>query len=232
MISVIIPTFNEADVIEQTIHKIKANDTAGLISEIIIADGGSTDETLEISTQVNIIILKCLQKGRSAQMNEGASLAKNNILFFLHADSWPPIGFSSFIADAKNKGFAAGCFRLQFDYDHWFLKLNAWFTRFNINNFRFGDQGLFISKEDFINYGGFLTDHIVMEDQEFIKRFQKKNSFIVLPAAVCTSARKYIENGVFKTQGVFFLIYFMYYLGYSQTNLVKTYKRLLRQKKL
>lgn len=71
-----------------------------------------------------------------------------------------------------------------------------------------------------------------MEDQEFIKRFQKKNNFIVLPASVCTSARKYLENGVFKTQGVFFLIYFMYYLGYSQASMVKTYKRLLKQKKL
>ena len=232
MITVIIPTFNEADVIEQTIQKIFANDTANFISEIIIADGGSTDGTLTIQAQAKLIILKCLHKGRSAQMNEGATLAKNNILFFLHADSWPPLGFSSLIVEAKENGFAAGCFRLQFDYNHWFLKLNAWFTRFNINNFRFGDQGLFVGKIDFINSGGFLTDHIVMEDQEFIKRFQKKNSFIVLPTAVCTSARKYVENGVFKTQGVFFLIYFMYYLGYSQTKLVKTYKRLLRQQKL
>ena len=232
MISVIIPTFNEADVIEQTIHKIQAYDTAGFISEIIIADGGSTDGTLDLRLHKNTLILKCLQKGRASQMNEGAALAKNNILFFLHADSWPPPGFSTLIMGALEKGFAAGCFRLQFDYNHWFLKLNAWFTRFNINNFRFGDQGLFINKKDFINSGGFLKDHIVMEDQEFIKRFQKKNSFIVLPAAVCTSARKYIENGIFKTQAVFFLIYFMYYLGYNQTKLVKTYKRLLRQKKL
>ena len=232
MITVIIPTFNEDDVIEQTLYKIKTNDTKGFVTEFIIADGGSTDGTLSIQAQENLIILKCVQKGRSAQMNEGAALANNNILFFLHADSWPPVGFSSLIAEAKKNGFAAGCFRLQFDYNHWFLKLNAWFTRFNINNFRFGDQGLFISKTDFINSGGFLVDHIVMEDQEFIKRFQKKNSFIVLTAAVCTSARKYIENGIFKTQGVFFLIYFMYYLGYSQTKLVKTYKRLLRQKKL
>ena len=232
MISIIIPTFNEADVIVQTIQRLKANDIDGLISEIIIADAGSTDDTLKLLEQKQVTILKCRQKGRSAQMNEGAALAKNSILFFLHADSWPPVGFSSLILKAKEKGFAAGCFRLQFDYEHWFLKLNAWFTRFNINNFRFGDQGLFVGKNDFINSGGFLTDHIVMEDQEFIKRFQQKNSFTVLPAAVTTSARKYLENGVFKTQAVFFLIYFMYYLGYSQTKLVSTYKRLLRQKKL
>ena len=217
MITVIIPTFNEADVIEQTLYKIKNNDTKGLVTEIIIADGGSTDGTLDIPKPENLIILNCVQKGRSAQMNEGAALANNNILFFLHADSWPPVGFSSLITEAKNNGYAAGCFRLQFDYNHWFLKLNAWFTRFNINNFRFGDQGLFIGKSEFINSGGFLIDHIVMEDQEFIKRFQKKNNFIVLPAAVCTSARKYLENGIFKTQGVFFLIYFMY-LSWLQSN--------------
>lgn len=231
MISVIIPTFNEVTVIEQVLEKIKVHDNQGLILEIIIADGGSTDGTVLI-TNNNVTILNCLQKGRAAQMNEAAAIAKGNILFFLHADTLPPVNFSGQIIDAKVKGFAAGCFRLEFDYKHWFLKLNAWFTRFNINNFRFGDQGLFIGKTDFINSGGFLKDHIVMEDQEFIKRFQKKNSFIVLPSAVCTSARKYIENGIFKTQAVFFLIYLMYYLGYSQASMVKTYKRLLKQKKL
>lgn len=232
MITVIIPTYNEAEVIEQTLEKIKTHDLQGYISEIIIADGGSADGTQILSLQKSCILVNCKQKGRAAQMNEGAAFAKNNILFFLHADSWPPEYFSNQILEAREKGFAGGCFRLKFDYNHWFLKLNAWFTRFNINNFRFGDQGLFIGKTDFFNSGGFKVDHIVMEDQEFIKRFQKKNNFIVLPASVCTSARKYLENGVFKTQGVFFLIYFMYYLGYSQASMVKTYKRLLKQKKL
>lgn len=232
MITVIIPTFNEADVIKQTLAKIEAGDKQHLVKEIIIADGGSTDGTQNISLTEKCLLLNCHKKGRAAQMNEAAALANCDILFFLHADSWPPEYFSSQIVSAKEKGFAAGCFRLAFDYKHWFLKLNAWFTRFNINNFRFGDQGLFIGKSDFISSGGFREDHIVMEDQEFIKRFQQKKSFVVLPAAVCTSARKYIENGVFKTQAVFFLIYFLYYLGLSQKNLVKTYKRLLKQKKL
>ncbi len=232
MITVIIPTFNEADVIEQTLAKIKSGDKQQLISEVIIADGGSTDGTQNKILPQNHLLLYCKQKGRAAQMNEAAALAKNEILFFLHADSWPSDNYSSQILAAIKNGFASGCFRLAFDYDHWFLKLNAWFTRFNINNFRFGDQGLFLRKIDFIDSGGFKEDHIVMEDQEFIKRFQKKNSFVVLHTAVCTSARKYKENGVFKTQAVFFLIYFMYYLGYSQKNLVKTYKYLLKQKKL
>ncbi len=232
MITVIIPTFNEADVIDHTLAKIKSQDKQLLITEVIIADGGSMDGTQNKIFPQNHLLLCCKQKGRAAQMNEAAALATNGILFFLHADSWPPESFSTQIKAAFEKGYASGCFRLAFDYDHWFLKLNAWFTRFNINNFRFGDQGLFLRKTDFIDSGGFKTDHIVMEDQEFIKRFQKKNSFVVLPSAVCTSARKYLENGIYKTQAVFFLIYFMYYLGYSQKNLVKTYKHLLKQKKL
>ncbi|MGI8580918.1 MAG: glycosyltransferase [Chitinophagaceae bacterium] len=65
------------------------------------------------------------QKGRAAQMNKGALVAKHDILYFLHADSIPPNNFTTQILDAYKKGVNSGCFRLSFDYDHWFLKANA-----------------------------------------------------------------------------------------------------------
>ncbi len=232
MISIIIPTFNEGDVIKSNIQKIKAADVQNLVTEIIVSDGGSTDATLQQAQMEGAIVLNSPQKGRAAQMNYGAAAATGAVLFFLHADTLPPHDFSGQIVKAQQQGFASGCFRLRFDLDHWFLDLNSWATRFNVNNFRFGDQGLFIDKTIFDQSGKFLADHIVMEDQEFIKRIKKTNSFIVLKSSVTTSARKYIVNGVYKTQAVFFLIYFMYYLGFSQARMISTYKKLLRQQKL
>ncbi|HEY8783643.1 MAG TPA: TIGR04283 family arsenosugar biosynthesis glycosyltransferase [Mucilaginibacter sp.] len=231
MTSIIIPTYNEADQIALTIKKvINANGSNPI--EIIVADGGSTDETVCIAKQSGAITLVSDKKGRAAQMNAGAALAKGEILYFLHADTLPPSGFTADIQHAVGKGYQAGCFTLSFDHAHWFLKANCWFTRFDIDAVRFGDQSLFVTKAAFNKAGGFYVQHIVLEDQQIIKRLKKITSFIVIKKFVVTSARKYLENGIYKTQGIFFIIYFLYRLGFSQQKLVKTYKKLIRQNKL
>ncbi len=71
-----------------------------------------------------------------------------------------------------------------------------------------------------------------MEDQEIIARIRRRCRFKVMHGEVITSARKYLENGVYKTQAIFALIYFMYQLGISQSRLVTTYKRLIAQSNL
>ncbi len=227
-VSIIIPTYNESAGIGKLISYLKQNGAV----EIIVADGNSTDNTPAIAWQAGATAIHSLVKGRGAQMNEGARKATGDVFYFLHADSYPPPGFIQDIQDAVNKGFGSGCYRLSFDYKHWFLKFNCWFTRFNINAVRFGDQSLFVSKEVFTKTGGFREDLIVMEDQEIIARIKKHTRFIVFSKAVTTSARKYLDNGIYKLQGVFFIIYFLYQLGFSQKQLVKTYRLLIRQDKM
>lgn len=121
---------------------------------------------------------------------------------------------------------------LSFDHDHWFLKANCWFTRFDVDTIRFGDQSLFVTKEKFEKVNGFCEKYIVLEDQQTIKRLKRVSNFKVIKKPVITSARKYLENGIYETQGVFFILYFMYRLGYSQKKLVATYKKLIKQDKL
>jgi rSAM/selenodomain-associated transferase 2 len=232
MISVIIPTYNEATHIAPTIQTLWRHNEANLITEIIIADGGSMDGTIEYGLSEGVRILSCPRKGRAAQMNHGAEAANSRILYFLHADTLPPSGFTTDIIAAVKSGFQAGCFRLAFDHPHWFLKANCWFTQFDFNYFRFGDQSLFIKKDLFIRCGGFCEKHIVMEDQEIIRRIHSMEKFTILKKPVITSARKYLDNGVYKTQSIFYLIYAMYKLGFSQQQLVNTYRKLIRQDKL
>jgi rSAM/selenodomain-associated transferase 2 len=232
MISIIIPTFNEEAHIKTTIQRLINYDRAKLILEVIVADGGSSDETVNFARAEGAKVIICPKKGRSAQMNAGASNASGEILYFLHADTIPPDQFTEDIVEAVAKSFNAGCYRLAFDRKHWFLKANCWFTRFDLSYFRFGDQSLFVTNEIFKETEGFCEKHIVMEDQEIIRRIRKTASFTIIPKTVITSARKYAENGIYKTQAIFFLIFFMYKLGYSQLKLVNTYRRLIRQDKL
>ncbi|MDQ6812381.1 MAG: TIGR04283 family arsenosugar biosynthesis glycosyltransferase [Bacteroidota bacterium] len=231
MISVIIPTYNEVDCILNTIEQLKLNDTSQLIKEIIISDGASTDATCNIESS-KVKIVHAPIKGRAAQMNYGATFATGDILYFLHADTIPPKDFTSEIISSIQNGNGAGCYRLSFDYQHWFLKANCWFTRFDIDSIRFGDQSLFVAKDLFKKAGGFSEKHIVLEDQHFISKIKKLAKFQVLKKEVTTSARKYLENGIYKTQAIFFLIYFMYRMGYSQQKLVATYRRLITQNKI
>lgn len=231
MISVIIPAYNEEKQIGATIRHVRETGTP-FVSQIIISDGGSLDGTIAEAKMAGAETVLSPCKGRAAQMNYGAFFAKGTVLYFLHADTLPPTGFSQAIADAVKEGFGAGCFMLQFDYPHWFLKANCWFTRFDFNAIRFGDQSLFVVKEVYEECGGFSEKHSVMEDQEIIRRIRKLCRFIIIKKPVITSTRKYLENGIYKTQGIYFLIYFMYRLGYSQQKLLNTYRRLVKQEKL
>jgi hypothetical protein len=129
---------------------------------------------------------------------------------------------------AIKQGYSSGCYRLSFDHDHWFLKFNCWFTRFNIDLIRFGDQSLFVTKEVFEKAGGFNEELLIMEDQEIIPRIKRYSRFMVFDKAVVTSARKYLKNGVYKLQAIFTILYFLYFLGFSQETLVKMYKRLIK----
>lgn len=231
MISIIIPTYNESAKIVDTIRRLQGEENADQF-EIIVVDGGSIDNTISVAEGTGVRVVRSRRKGRAVQMNLGASVASNEILYFLHADSIPPKNFSNQILSAVQNKYVSGCFRLAFDHEHWFLKANAWFTKFDVNAIRFGDQSLFVTKDVFHNAGGFKEELVMMEDQEIIHRLKKFGKFKVLNDVVITSARKYVDNGIFRMQRIFYRIWAMYYLGYSQEQMLKTHKRLIRRNKL
>lgn len=227
-ISIIIPARNESEQLPKLLSYLRSSPGWENIAEIIISDGKSTDETVKIADEYSAKVVYNERAGRGIQMNQGARYACGNILYFLHADSFPPPDFAKQILQKVQEGYVAGCYRLRFDYKHWFLQANAWFTRFNINAFRFGDQSLFITQPVFESIGGFREDLIIMEDQEIVFRICKQGKFAVMKDYVATSARKYRINGVYRMQAIFFYIYFSYLFGASQDKLVKMYKRLIK----
>lgn len=226
-ISVIIPALNEEEVIAETIRQVRKQ-SAGLIKEVIVSDGGSRDRTAETAAAEGGRVVKSPQRGRAAQMNFGAAQATGEVLYFLHADSHPPAQFDRQILDQLKDGYSAGCFRLAFDSSHRLLRFYAWFTRFDLNAFRFGDQSLFITSSFFNRIGGYRNDHMLMEDNEILKRIKREDEFAIIADAVTTSARKYREKGVLRLQLAYTLIYILYHFGVPQERLVKWYKLMIQ----
>ena len=226
-ISIVIPTFNEEEVVAATLKKTIQN-SSSYVKEIIISDGGSTDKTKELASQfADVRVVNSPVKRRSSQMNYGAKFAQGDVLFFLHADTIPPIDFDKKIIDEIKRGAQSGCFRLTFDWKHPMLNFYGWCTKFDLDAFRFGDQGLFISREIFRQLGGYREDHFLMEDNEIVRRVKKDYSFKIMADNVITSARKYKENGAVRLEFIFLLVYALYHLGISQKTLRNLHQELI-----
>ena len=230
-VSIIIPTYNEGPTIGKLIRYLREIADDPCVADILVSDGQSTDNTVEEARKAGASAMVVPRRGRAAQMNAGAAVATGDVLYFLHADTFPPRGFVEEILRTVQQGHYSGCYQLRFDHAHWFLRLNGWFTRFQLNSVRFGDQSLFVLKEVFWKAGGFREDLMVMEDQEIIERIRKHANFTILSGCITTSARKYLKNGIYRTQAIFFLIWSMYQLGFSQDYLVHTYRKLIPQDK-
>ncbi|QBA65033.1 TIGR04283 family arsenosugar biosynthesis glycosyltransferase [Muriicola soli] len=211
-ISIIIPVINEEANLGRLIPYLRAVADTPEKLEFIVVDGGSSDNSMEVAIALGAIALSS-PIGRASQMNRGARSAKGSILYFLHADSYPPQAYDSCIREAILHKDTAGCFRLQFDSRSRFLNLFAWFSRFNFQICRGGDQSLFITKTQFDALGGFDERYRIYEDNEFIGRIYNHSRFTVLPEKLKTSARKYRKNGLLRLQYHFARIHFLYYKG-------------------
>ncbi|MEQ8325153.1 MAG: TIGR04283 family arsenosugar biosynthesis glycosyltransferase [Vicingaceae bacterium] len=228
MISIVIPTLNEEVELPKTIKSIArlAQDPESL--EIIIADGGSVDDTVDIAKSMNLKTIACGRAQRAFQLNCGAEEAINPILYFLHADSLPPAGFDRKIAQMVQKGAFSGCFTMKFNRNHPFLRFYGWFTRFSPNIFRGGDQSLFVKRSVFLQLGGFKEGMDLMEDYEMISRLRKKGNFKIVKGPVITSSRRYDINGELRLQWIYFCLQMMYRTGYSQLKMRAYYQKNIR----
>jgi len=226
-ISVIIPVLNEAEIISELISYVLNNSSKKNI-EIIVVDGGSNDGSQKVVSKFPEVGLLSSDKGRSKQMNQGAQHASGDILYFLHADSFPPKNFDQLIINEVEKGNPAGCFKMKFDSDHWWLKLAGWLTKFKWRACRGGDQSQFISKQLFNELNGFNEEFIIYEDNDLINKLYARKQFVVIQEWLITSARKYDTNGIWKLQYHFWAIYVKKWFGASPDELYKYYLKFIK----
>jgi rSAM/selenodomain-associated transferase 2 len=228
-LSIIIPVLNEAKNLRALLDYLAQNSNDNLISEILVVDGGSTDGSQKIVTELSKIHPKVIglnsPRGRAKQMNFGASQSKGSVLYFLHADSIPPKKFDTYILDAIHKGAKTGCFKMKFDSTHWWLQMAGWFTQFNWKSCRGGDQSLFIEKTVFDTIGGFNEDFVIYEDNDLIYKLYKQYSFEVLPYWLTTSSRRYLDNGIWLLQFHFWMIHLKKLFGTTPKKLEAYYMK-------
>ena len=234
MLSVIIPVLNEAENIVSVLSHLTEISSFELVQEIIIVDGGSKDETVKLvkefseNSTFSILVISS-EKGRAKQMNSGFRKARGSVLYFLHADSYPPKNFDKLIINEIEKGNPAGCFKMKFDSDHWWLQLASWFTKFSWRACRGGDQSQFITRELFEEIGGFDESFIIYEDNILINELYKRNKFVVIQQWIGSSARMYEDKGVWFVQYHFYIIYLKKWCGADAQELYAYYLKHIKE---
>lgn len=211
-ISVIIPTLNEERNIESTLINLQRQHHP---SEIIVADGGSSDKTTVIASKYAKVVNS--KRGRAFQMNEGAKAAVGDAFLFLHADTQLPHQALLKIGDILQSGKKqSGRFRMSFGHGHPLLKFYEYQTRFHL--FSYGDQGFFVKRELFQKMGGFSA-HAVFEDIDFYRRLLKREKPVIIKDPVITSPRRFLQNGIVKQKFINISLATMYYLGIRRSTI-------------
>lgn len=205
-ISVVIPVLNEEDNLRMLLPMLDGLENV----ELIIVDGGSKDGSRELAMASDCVLVDA-EKGRARQLNVGATHAKGDILYFLHADARVPTNWASMVTDSVRSGSDAGCFKMTWDHGHFLLRLFGRATAYFGPYFRGGDQSLFITRTMFDSIGGY-SEIPIFEDVEIIERIRKNGRFEVLDEYLIASARRYEQVGVWKLHFYYLVLHAMYRL--------------------
>ncbi|MGD9920644.1 MAG: TIGR04283 family arsenosugar biosynthesis glycosyltransferase [Pseudorhodoplanes sp.] len=224
MISVIVPTFNAARTLASTLECLSLH-RPGLVGEIVIADGGSSDDTIAIASRFDCKIVRA-GKGRGTQLRQGALAATHEWLLFLHADTalvgdWGDAIVAFF--QRTNSHEIVGVFAFRLDDNTLSARLLERLValRVRLLALPYGDQGLLFSRAFYDEIGGF-SDIPLMEDVDIIRRIGRRR-LTVLPAFAVTSAEKYRRNGyLFRSARNLFCLG-LYFLGVSPARILKLY---------
>jgi rSAM/selenodomain-associated transferase 2 len=191
MISVVIPARNEGAVLGETLEYLRAF-TGSSSVEILVAVGGSTDDTAAIARH-HARLVEGGDPSRGALLNEGAAAARGATLLFLHADTLPPPDYARAISTAlEDPGVVGGAFDFEFRERAWQLSAVAAMNRFRCRitgNF-YGDQGIFVRRSTFTRIGGFPR-RLLFEDLLFSQAMRRHGRTVLLRGRrVRTSGRR------------------------------------------
>jgi len=219
-ISVIVPVLNEEKTIAASLQALLTLTPY----EIIIADGGSADRTLELAGPFPVKVISS-ERGRGRQMNRGAAEARGDVLLFLHADTRLPASALNDIDAALNEPrYVGGRFDVELAGDHWLLPLVGRLIsyRSRLSKVATGDQALFVRREVFERMGGF-PDMPLLEDIAFCRTLKRLGDVACLRSRVVTSARRWEVDGVWRTIFTMWIIKLLYFAGVSPARLKQFY---------
>lgn len=188
MLSVVIPTLNEAAVLGRTLQAVRR---LGGETQVIVVDGQSDDDTAGIALQHGACVLST-PRGRGRQLQDGAEHASGDVLWFLHADSIPPPDAIPRIMEAlKIPNVAGGNFDLRFDGDSAGARhLTRIYPHLRKLGLCYGDSGIFVRREVYQAAGG-VRPYPIFEDLDLIQRIRRHGRFVHLDSQIVTSSRRF-----------------------------------------
>jgi rSAM/selenodomain-associated transferase 2 len=188
---------------------------------VIVADGGSSDATVVVARASGARVLEG-ESVRARQLNQGAEAASHDALVFLHADTLLPLhacaAIESALADHVFGGFRVEFLEPGLRFVSAMINLRTRFTRAP-----WGDQAQFARRDAFLRAGGY-PDYPIMEDYELARRMKRLGPVAVLPLAVRTSGRRFLQQGVLRTTFTNWRIIVAYHLGVSPERLARWYR--------
>lgn len=219
--SIIIPTLNEEKIIQSCLARLQHLRPA---CEIIIADGGSTDNTVALASSYADQIVSS-EQGRALQMNAGASLATGDVLLFLHVDTVLPEGALQLI-EQQISSRPWGRFDIRLSGSHFMFRIIAQMMNWRsaLTGIATGDQVIFVTKEAF-NAAGQFPRISLMEDIALSKLLNAISPPICLKAKVTSSSRGWERNGIFQTIVLMWVIRLLYFLGADPEVLAELYRK-------
>jgi rSAM/selenodomain-associated transferase 2 len=227
-LSIIIPVLNEAACIGAALEALAPLRRRG--AEVIVADGGSRDATMELARPGADHVIAA-PRGRAMQMNAGASIARNDVLLFVHADTRLPAEADRLVQEGlARSGRAWGWFDVTIDGVSPLLPLVAvtmnWRAR--LTGIATGDQAMFMTREAFKRVGGF-PEIPLMEDIAISKRLKRISPPLCLAAKVTTSGRRWEQHGVVRTVLLMWRLRLAYFCGVAPDLLARRYGYAPRQ---
>jgi rSAM/selenodomain-associated transferase 2 len=226
-LSIVIPVWNESALIAGFLSQVRQ---IAPEAEIIVADGGSDDETVAIAQAYADIVLHS-QKGRARQMNAGAKVARGEVIWFLHADLSPPVNARKMIETALlDRRCAGGCFRLRFPNRELIYRISDSLGNLGVEVFGFalGDHGIFCRRATFFAAGGY-PEVPVLEDAELYRGLHRLGRMVQLRAEIVCSPRTYEKYGPYRTTAVYFFILVLYVIGVPIASLDRIHGRFRRR---
>jgi rSAM/selenodomain-associated transferase 2 len=221
-LSVIIPALNEAAAITATLEALQLLRTHG--HEVIVADGGSHDLTVELSRPLADRVIQT-RAGRATQMRAGAASATGSVLWFLHADTTAPPDADSLILEALQHARAGwGHFDVQLSQTRLLLQCVAWMMnlRTRLSGIVTGDQGLFVTRRRYDDVGGF-PEIALMEDVALSRALRRQGRPARIRQPLVSSPRRWLAHGVLRTILLMWALRLAYFLGVSPERLAAYY---------